>query len=474
MSITPPDSAKSPFAAELRAWLILAVGALALAGFLAALLAASRMPGIAERLPLQFFRVALVTHVIFSFVVWYLVMLGAYCTWALGRMPHMNDGRMPHMNDGRMPPSGNDQLHKIGRIAVGGVALSLLLMLIPALFGLGEPSLNDYVPMVDHPLFQGGLLMLLAAVALPVVRLLLALRRGADGVCWGIAAAGIAYLAALLCFILGWLQRPPIATGTEAFYQAIFWGGGHVLQFVHTALILVIWWVLAQQLHGRPPASLRVLAGLCLSVAAIALLAPGLYALWDANDAALPHAFTQLYKIGLLVQPMIGMVFVAIALLRRGPALGSVIGAALVLSWLLFAVGGLMGYSLTSSDTRTPAHYHAMIGAVTLAHMAMLCTILLPSLGRPLAPSRWTGRWARAMVWCYALGQLIHSSGLYVAGTYGIARKTAGNAQGLDGIAQKGAMVIMGLGGGIAVIGGIIFIVLALRTLLRRVSGAAP
>ncbi len=446
-------------ATELRAWIGLAVGALALAGVLAALLAASRMPGIAERLPLQFFRVALVTHVIFSFVVWYLVMLGAYCTWAFARM---------------VPVAGRYHFIAIGRVGVYGVAVSLALMLIPALFGLGAPSLNDYVPMVDHPLFHGGVILLFASVALPVIRLLLAVRRDADGICWGIAAAGIAYLSALLCFAIGWLQRPSSETGNEAFYQAIFWGGGHVLQFVHTALILVIWWVLASHLHGRPPASGRVLGALCLSVAAVAVLAPGLYALWDANDAALPYAFTWLYKGGLLIQPALGMALVGFALFRRGMALGSIGGSALLLSWVLFAVGGVMGYGLTSSDTRTPAHYHAMIGAVTLAHMAMLCTVLLPNLGRPLGVGRWAGRWARAMVWCYALGQLIHSGGLYGAGTYGIARKTAGNAQGLEGIAQKGAMFIMGLGGGIAVIGGVIFVVFALRGILSKPDAAAP
>jgi heme/copper-type cytochrome/quinol oxidase subunit 1 len=431
------------------AWVTLAVGALALAGLLAALLAASRAPGVSDYVPLQAFRRALVTHVILSFVVWYLLMLGAYSSWALARI----DGQ------------------KLGtlwdRAALFGVAVSLILLLVPAFFGLGTPSLNDYLPVIDHPLFLGGVGLLLVSVALPVLRLLSALaqNRRAAAPCWAIAAAGVAYLAALACFALAWGLGDGLMQGGEAAFQTLFWGGGHVLQFVHSGLILVIWWQLLEHQQGRPPAPSWLLVGLCGAMALVALVAPGLYGLYDLNDGRLSHAFTLLYKLGLIAQPAVGMVVVAWALLRRGIGWRQLAGSGVALSWLLFALGGVMGYTLTDSDTRTPAHYHAMIGAVTLAHMVMLFVVLLPALGRAVSRPRW----AMAMVWCYAVGQGIHCLGLYGAGLYGIARKTAGQAQGLEGGAQKTLMALMGLGGGVAVIGGVIFVILALRTCLRKV-----
>ncbi|MEQ9448494.1 MAG: hypothetical protein RLN70_06225, partial [Rhodospirillaceae bacterium] len=59
---------------ELRGWVILPLAALALAGFMALLLALSRMPGAEVFLPWigqSFFQKGLVAHVTFAFVVWY-------------------------------------------------------------------------------------------------------------------------------------------------------------------------------------------------------------------------------------------------------------------------------------------------------------------------------------------------------------------------------------------------------------------
>src|SRR5580693_7632937 len=59
---------------ELRTWAWLAVGALAVAGVFALLLALSRIPGMdkASLWPLGFFYKGLVIHVVFSLVIWFL------------------------------------------------------------------------------------------------------------------------------------------------------------------------------------------------------------------------------------------------------------------------------------------------------------------------------------------------------------------------------------------------------------------
>lgn len=75
-------------------------------------------------------------------------------------------------------------------------------------------------------------------------------------------------------------------------------------------------------------------------------------------------------------------------------------------------------------------------------------------------------------------GQFIHSLGLFIAGAMGVARKTAGAAQGLDNFDKVVAMSIMGVGGVIAVVGGVMFIVLAGKMLLAKhqpdVTAAGP
>jgi heme/copper-type cytochrome/quinol oxidase subunit 1 len=136
---------------------------------------------------------------------------------------------------------------------------------------------------------------------------------------------------------------------------------------------------------------------------------------------------------------------------------------ALAASLLLFAVGGALGMAISGLNTVIPAHYHGSIVGVTLALMG-LTYHLLPRLGFAPPPPR-LAAW---QPWVYATGQLLHVGGLAVSGAMGIQRKTAGAAQGLDTLGAKAAMGVMGLGGLLAVIGGILFVVAVIVAVRRR------
>ena len=115
---------------------------------------------------------------------------------------------------------------------------------------------------------------------------------------------------------------------------------------------------------------------------------------------------------------------------------------------------------ISGVNTIIPAHYHGSIVGVTLAFMG-LTYLLLPQLGFR-APS---GRLATLQPYLYAGGQLLHITGLAWSGALGIQRKTAGAAQGLHGAPEIAAMGLMGLGGLVAIIGGFLFLVVALRAM---------
>jgi heme/copper-type cytochrome/quinol oxidase subunit 1 len=136
---------------------------------------------------------------------------------------------------------------------------------------------------------------------------------------------------------------------------------------------------------------------------------------------------------------------------------------ALVWSLVLFVAGGVLGALIAGVNTIIPAHYHGSIVGVTLALMG-LTYHLLPELGfgRP------AGRMARIQPVLYGAGQLLHIGGLAASGALGIQRKTAGTAQGLEGVWTKAFMGIMGLGGLLAVIGGILFVLVVLRAFRDR------
>lgn len=444
-------SLTAPLRRELRGWSLLAVGSLAVAGVLALLLVMSRTPKLQDLLPWpweSFFYTALVTHVVFSFVVWYVAFLGAAAVLATARSA-----------------AGRPRLAALGPAGLWlGVAGAALLIGV-TLADQGEASLNNYVPVLSHPLYYAGLAILGVGVALPVVRLLANPGRIGDTVEFGVAACGVAYLVALLCFVIAWMLLPA-GTDIAAFNERLFWGGGHVLQFVNTGLMMMAWQSLAVMAFGEAPVDRRLYWLLMAGLVVFVLPGPIFYFTFDVLGLAHRYAFTDLLWYGLSLPPAVMILGVFVLLWRwrgtwpwRSPAF-----LGLILSILVFAVGGVFGFFLGVSDTRTPSHYHAVIGGVNLAFMGLMVALMLPVLGRAVK----TGRWVWAQFYLYGFGQLLWSVGMFLAGAAGVPRKTAGVEQGLDSVGKLVSMAMTGTGGLIAVLGGILFIWFALRRLLAR------
>ena len=113
------------------AWLMLALASLVGAGLFSLLLVLARTPTIQEWLPfIDFFRVALVVHVNLSVLIWLLSMAGVL--WSLS-----TDRDLP----------GWDRVSFW--LAAGGTAV----VIISPFVGAGEPLLNNYVPILRHPVF---------------------------------------------------------------------------------------------------------------------------------------------------------------------------------------------------------------------------------------------------------------------------------------------------------------------------------
>jgi len=109
---------------------------------------------------------------------------------------------------------------------------------------------------------------------------------------------------------------------------------------------------------------------------------------------------------------------------------------------------------------KIPAHYHGCIVGVTLAMMGVVY-LLLPRLGYAAPRSR-AAAWQPTI---YGVGQMMHIVGLVWSGGYGVQRKVAGSDQVLRSTQETLGMGLMGLGGLIAIVGGVMFVVIVLRAL---------
>ncbi|MBI2332584.1 MAG: cbb3-type cytochrome c oxidase subunit I, partial [Chloroflexi bacterium] len=90
----------------------------------------------------------------------------------------------------------------------------------------------------------------------------------------------------------------------------------------------------------------------------------------------------------------------------------------------IFAVGGLIALDIGGVNTKIPAHYHCVIGAVTIAFMGLFYE-MVPMLGRRLH----SVRLAALQPYLYSAGIILFAAGLYLAGSHGVARKTYGGEQ---------------------------------------------
>jgi hypothetical protein len=441
-ALAVPEGARRRLAA---AWLWLAVGALLGAGLFSILLVAARAPLTKDLFAAaDFFRVALVVHVDLSVLVWFTAFAGLL--WTL-------NGGARHLG-----------------LAWAGLAAMIAgtLALCAAPFtGTEPPVMSNYVPVLDGPIFLGGLATFAAGAVLLVARSMLAAPRvgtrpdGAAALAFGLNAAAVSAAVALIAFAWSYAALPAGLEG-KSYYEVLFWGGGHVLQFTWTLLMFAAWLALAEASGARTPLSPRV-AILLFAVGLVSVFAtPVIYLAYDITSVEHYRLQTWLMRIGggLAIVPFAAALAHALAVAPRAQGAERSLRAALWWSLVLFGAGGAIGLLIDGSNVRIPAHYHGAIVGVTLAFMG-LAYHLLPRLGyaRPGAGL------ATLQAWLYGAGQLAHVAGLVWSGGYGVQRKVAGAEQVLRGAEQVAAMGLMGLGGLAAVLGGLLFIVLVLRSL---------
>ncbi|MFN0315176.1 MAG: cbb3-type cytochrome c oxidase subunit I [Burkholderiales bacterium] len=438
------DVVHNETAALAKGWLGLAVGALVGSGVFSLLLVLSRTPGVNRLFPAaEFFRVALVVHVDLSVLVWFAAFAGML--WSL---------------------AATRRSRPFGWLALALCATGTAGMCLSPFAGNAAPVMANYIPVLASPIFMASLLVFGAGVAVMVLSALWGSGplgvslNGPSAIRLGLLGAAASVAVALFAFLWSWLALP-MTLDAKTYYELLFWGGGHVLQFTWTLLLLVSWLWLASATGARLPFTPRVVVFLFSLALLLVLATPVIYLLYDVTSVEHRRLLTWTMRVGggLSILPLALGLAIALAEHRAVPVAAKPARAALIMSLALFALGGLIGFTIDGSNVKIPAHYHGCIVGITLAFMGVAYD-LLPRLGFA-AP---TGRLANWQPYVYGIGQLMHISGLVWSGGYGVERKVAGADQFLGNIQQVAGMGLMGLGGLIAIAGGIVFIVVVARS----------
>lgn len=468
-----------------RIWFLFAIGSLVLAGLLSLLLVVGRLPflGAVFTDPL-FFKRALVVHVDLALVVWFQAGTLAFLALAVG-------GAVPRALTGFS-------------FALCGAGLAGLLA--GAVQPGAQPILANYVPVIDHPVFLTGLAAWLAGSGLYFLGALTAPACArqplpADALV-ALRAAAAGNLIALATFAAAWRTTLP-GLPAIGYYELVMWGGGHALQAANVATMLALWLLLLHRWSGRAvltgPASRWLLSAL---VAPHALLP--FAALAGTSSGAYVELATDLMRWTLfpvvLVVLGLGVRHVVLqwsaspwgrgAPTPRGDGIDSSTApgegtrptvpdvarhrdhrlAGLIGSASLAVLGLVLGAFIRGSNTLVPGHYHAAIGAVTLALMTAAYDLCADTTAREVVARVW--RRARLQLVTFGVGQAVFAVGFGIAGVHGLGRKQYGVEQHVRSLGEYVGLGVMGLGGLLAVIGGLLFLALMLRAVgsWRRAS----
>lgn len=435
-----PARDESP-ARDAARWFGISVAALGLSGALAVVLLVGRVAALFPQtgVDVDFARRALVVHVDHAILVWFLAFIAG--------LFHLIPG-----------PRGKTVGLALATAVAGAVMFTVRAFARPV------PLLSNYVPVLDDPLFLVGLGLFAFGVALAFVD-----RRwihdddrddasplppsSRDAVRFSAAA----YVVALLTIAGAYVTTDP-SLPAQAFYERIFWGGGHVFQVSCVLAMLGVWGLLLDELAGVRATSRRTALVLYALLLWPTLMGPGI-TLTNRSGAA----FTWMMRLGIFPAVSVFMIAALIALAKsrdvwRGRFLTPA-GTTLATGMTLLSAGFVLGAMIAADTTLVPAHYHLSIGAVTVSFMGGLF-VLMPRLG-------WAIVTPRLAVWqplCYGVGQGMFAGGLAVAGYWGnAARKAYGDEQTVDRISQTVGFAAAGAGGLIAMVSGVLFVVVVAR-----------
>lgn len=453
-------------------WLFYAVSSLIFAGIFAFLVAMARTPLIQDILPgKDYIHVALVGHVILSVVIWFLAFQGVL--WILSSTELLNTQIFNKTT---------------GWVGFWFSVAGTICIIVTAIFGLGTPLFINYIPVLTHPFFYAGLMLLTIGIFITLINTFLTIWRAwrvrtyTDRfplITFGMTMSGMSVFFAVICFGLSYYFQILAPHSKETLdFETLFWGGGHILQFANTIAMVTVWIFLTNLIFKTIPIKDGYGKALYIFYLFFVLPSPFLYFIYDTTTQEYRDAFTRLMQYGLgpstglftiallvtikskgsenISKELIGFISKIKGLPWKDPAFSS-----LVISMIVFTLGGIISLTIYGSDTRIPSHYHGVIGGVTLAFMGLTNHIL-----SVLKKDIYSKKIATLQPYIYGIGQTLFVIGMFLAGAHGVQRKTFGSAQNLDDISKIIGMSIVGLGGLIAIIGGIMFVTNSILSLI--------
>ena len=394
---------------------------------------------------------------------------------------------------------------RLGWLAFGLMVLGMLVVNTMVLQGRADVLFTSYPPLQAHPLYYLGIILFavgaLIVTALFFATLVVARReRTYEGsiplVSFGALTAAIIAVITLLhgaaIYIPTLLWSLGYMTVDPQVYRMVWWGLGHSSQQINVAAHVSIWYLLAGLTVGGVVVNEKisrvafVLYVLFISMASAhhLLVDPGMgpawkvwntsYAMYLAVLASMVHGFTVPAGIE-MGQRLRGYTRSMFEWLKKAPWSDPGFSG-MALSIVIFGfIGGITGVTIGTEQIniivhntlRVPGHFHStVVGGTALAFMAVTYYVL------PLIFRKRVAFWGLAKIqpYIFGLGIVILSMSMIFQGIFGVPRRhwdvSFSNApfQVEYHPAVQLFQATMGIGGLLAILGGLAYIVIAVVT----------
>ncbi len=394
---------------------------------------------------------------------------------------------------------------RVGWLAFGLMVLGMLVVNTMVLQGRADVLFTSYPPLQAHPLYYLGIILFavgaLIVTALFFATLVVARREHTyEGsiplVSFGALTAAIIAVITLLhgaaIYIPTLLWSLGYGTVDPQVYRMVWWGLGHSSQQINVAAHVSVWYLLAGLTVGGVVVNEKisrmafVLYVLFISMASAhhLLVDPGMgpawkvwntsYAMYLAVLASMVHGFTVPAGIE-MGQRLRGYTRGMFEWLKKAPW-GDPGFSGMALSVVIFGfIGGITGVTIGTEQIniivhntlRVPGHFHStVVGGTALAFMAVTYYVL------PLIFRKRVAFWGLAKIqpYIFGLGIVILSMSMIFQGIFGVPRRhwdvSFANApfQVEYHPAVQLFQATMGIGGLLAILGGLAYIVIAVVT----------
>ncbi len=376
------------------------------------------------------------------------------------------------------------------------------------LAGGADVMFTAYVPLKAHPLFYLSYILFavgaIIAIGLFFANIIVAkVERRYEGslplFVFGLVTAAIiatyTLLSGAVTFIPALLWSMDLMPYYDAaIFRNVFWGFGHPAQQINLAAMVAIWYALAFFTVGATPVNEKLsrlafilyIFFINLGSAHHLLVDPGPGFLWKVVNTS--YAM-YLAVLGSLIHAFSIPAALEVALRRRGykrgllewlrkapwrePGFSSLVISMIIFGWIGGVTGVTIGTEqinmLAHNTMRVPGHFHAtVVGGTTLAFMG-ITYYLIPLIFRRELKFKKLAIW---QPYVYGLGMALVAIGMVASGLQGVPRRhwditfaQAPFQSPVPGTVNL-FLAVMGIGALIAIVGGIMYLIVVLGSVL--------